>query len=79
MYLELSNERPNYEEILAKIKNGEIKAISNEEIRRKRQNLNKKLIFIHELIKEGRLSDAEKEANDIIKTKKCFKSFKSDG
>ena len=73
----MSNERPNHEEIQAKIKNNEIKAMSNEEIRRKRQKINKKLILIHKLIQEGRFLDAENEAKDFIKTEKYFRSFKS--
>ncbi|MHA1489035.1 MAG: hypothetical protein ACTSRI_05200 [Promethearchaeota archaeon] len=67
-------ERLNYDELRAKIKSGEIKPISNEEIRKKRQEINKKLMEIYKLIQNGSLSDAKKEAKDFLKTEKSFKS-----
>ena len=60
------------------MENKKIKAMTNEEIRNKRKELNKKLNIIHKLIQEGRFSDAEREAKDIIKTGKSSKPFKSD-
>ncbi len=65
-------ERLNYDELRAKIKSGEIKPISNEEIRKKRQEINKKLMEIYKLIQNGSLSDAKKETIDFLKTEKSF-------
>jgi ferredoxin-fold anticodon binding domain-containing protein len=52
-----------------------IKVLSNEEIRKKREKLNSKLMAIHKLIQEGKFSEAEKEAKEIMKTKKLINSI----
>ena len=51
-----------------------IKALSNEEIKKKREKLNNKLMVIYKLIQEGKFLEAEKEAKKIIRTKNVFKS-----
>jgi len=51
-----------------------IKVLSNEEIRKKREKLNNKLLVISNLIQEGKFSEAEKEAKEIMQTKKLFDS-----
>jgi len=53
-----------------------IKVLSNEEIRKKREKLNNKLLVISNLIQEGKFSEAEKEAKEIMQTKKLFDSNK---
>ena len=53
-----------------------IKVLSNEEIRKKREKLNNKLMAIHKLIQEGKFSEAEREAKEIMQTKKLFNSNK---
>ena len=75
--MELAKEIQYYEEIKANLEKNKIKPMSNEEIKKKRMQINKKLTLIFELIQEGRFLDAEREAKDIIKIKKSFKSFKS--
>ncbi len=49
------------------------KVLSNEEIRKKREKLNRKLMLIQKLIQEGKFSQAKKEAEEIMQTKKLFK------
>jgi len=58
---------------LDKIKNSKLKILSNEEIRLKRQAVNKNLLLIHKLIQEGKFSDAEKVANEMLKANKHVK------
>ena len=55
-----------------------IKVLSNEEIRKKREKLNSKLMAIHKLIQEGKFSEAEREAKEIMQTKKLFNFNKLD-
>ena len=66
----MPNKIPNYEDILDKIKNSKLKILSNEEIRLKRQAVNKNLLLIHKLIQEGKFSDAEKVAIEMLKANK---------
>ncbi len=66
----MSNKKPSRQEVRAKLNNGQVKPMSNEEIKRKRKEINKKILLIHELIQEGRFSEAEKIAKYIAKTEK---------